>query len=148
MKTLIVVIVLIGLSSVAASIIVGSRVFDGTVTQTPYETGLLWDQMQKEREASGLSITITNAEFTEGTNTLLMKVLDQGGKPLRRASISVTVSRPSTASYDKTYNCAKLDDGSWRAVLAFPLYGYWDLKVRIVRGQSDILFAKQVFAKK
>ena len=148
MKTLIVAIVLIGLSSVAASIIVGSWVFDGTVTQDPYETGLLWDRIQKEREASGLSITIKNTEFTRGMNTLLMKILDQGGKPLRKASISVTVSRPSTAAYDETYNCTRLDDGSWRVILAFPLYGYWNLKVRIVRGQSDILFSKQVFAKK
>lgn len=148
MRSVIVAIVLVSLLSVAVTIVVADRVFDGTVTKDPYEKGLLWDHVQKEKEDSGLSVSLNNDGFATGMNALSLDILDKTGGPLRKAAVSVTVSRPSTTAYDKTYTCANKADGSWRSEVDLPLYGYWDLEIRIIRGGSDILFEKQVYAKK
>ncbi len=148
MKTLIITIVLVSLLSVAVTIVVADKVFDGTVTSNPYEKGLLWDRVQKERKDSGLRVSIRNGGLAKGMNTLFFAVLDKTDRPLGKASVSVTVSRPSTTAYDRTYNCAKTDYGSWRANVDFPLYGYWDLNIHVLRGLSDISFTKQVFVQK
>lgn len=146
MKIFIIAIVIIGLLSVAGAIIVGNSMFEGTVNEKPYETGLSWDRTQREKDASRLIISVETDRFNEGDNMLGLYIRDKRGKQLKEASVSVTVSRPSTTAYDKTYDCKRLDDGSWRAAVAFPLYGYWDLKIRITRGASDLIFTGRVFA--
>jgi len=146
MKIFIIAIVIIGLLGVAGSIIVGSSMFEGIVSERPYETGLAWDRMQREKEASGLSVAVKNDRFREGQNMFGLDILDKRGKQLEDALVSVTVSRPSTTAYDKTYNCTRLADGSWRTTVVFPLHGYWDIKVGIRRGTSDLIFTRRVFA--
>jgi nitrogen fixation protein FixH len=148
LKILIVLITIIALSAVAGSIIVGNMMFEGTVNEKPYETGLLWDHMHKEKENSGLNVSIKNDGFTEGTNPIAVEILDKGSRPIEDASVWVTVSRPSTVAYDRTYSCTRHDDGSWRTLVIFPQYGYWDLKIRVKRAQSDIIYTEQVFANK
>lgn len=146
MKTLIASIMIISISFIVGSIVVGSMVFEGTVDKTPYETGLQWDLLQKEKESSGLNVVIMNRGFTAGENTLSLAVLDRKGRPVDGASVSVTISRPSTTAYDKTYNCSRLADGSWRAGVNFPAYGYWDLEIGVARAENSIRYSKQVFA--
>ncbi len=99
MKTLIVAIVLIGLSSVAASIIVGSRMFDGTVTEKPYETGLMWDQIQRKSEASGLSGTSISFDIVPKpvitmTERVCRVVIRKGDAPFNGAAVTLSLSMP------------------------------------------------------
>ena len=49
MRILILIVVSIGMLSVAATIIVGTRTFDGTVAEDPYTEGLDWDASLKSR---------------------------------------------------------------------------------------------------
>ncbi len=148
MKSLIAVVTLIALSAVITAIVVGSRSFEGIVTEKPYEKGLTWDRTQDEKRSLGWDVEVREKGFTVGKNALTLAILDKRGKPLEGASVSVTVSRPSTTAYDRAYRSERIGDGSYRAVVDLPLYGYWDLKIRVVKEQDDVTYTKNIFAEK
>jgi nitrogen fixation protein FixH len=148
MKALIVLVTIIGLAAVIGAVVVGSRSFEGIVTEHPYEHGLSWDKAQQAKRVLGWEVGIREKEFSVGKKTLTLTVLDKTGKPLEEASVSVTVSRPSTAAYDRTYMCERMEEGFCRAVVDLPLYGHWDLKIRVVKGQDDMAYEKEIFAER
>jgi len=148
MKTLLTLVTLIALSAVIAAIVVGSRSFEGIVTERPYEKGLSWDKAEDERRSLNWDVSIREKTFAVGRNTLTVLVRDKRGMPLEPASLSVTVSRPSTTSHDKTYKGERLDDGSYRAVVDLPLYGHWDLRINVLKDQNTITYTRSIFAEK
>ncbi len=148
MKSLIAVITVIALSAVITAIVVGSRSFEGIVTEKPYEKGLSWDRTQAVKKSLGWDVGVRENGFTVGKNALTLAILDKRGRPLEGASVSVTVSRPSTTAYDRTYKSERLGDGSHRVIVDLPLYGYWDLKIRVVKEHDDVTYTKNIFAEK
>ena len=148
MKTIIIVVVLLGLSAVAGSIIVGSRYFDGIVVDKPYETGLSWDRTRHENADAGWNLNIMNATFRMGNSDIVMSVFDKNGNILEGADISVSVSRPSSKDYDKTYRAVQTGKGQYKASVQFPLYGYWDMKMSILKEGRRVTVEKRVFADK
>ena len=148
MKTVLILVTLIGLSAVIAAIVVGNRSFEGIVTEHPYEKGLLWEKAEDEKTSLGWKIELPAGRYSVGKNTLTLALRDRGGKPLDGALVSITVSRPSTAAYDKTYRSQALGDGSYRARVELPFYGLWDLEIRVVKGREDITFKNNIYAGK
>ncbi|MGO9611789.1 MAG: FixH family protein [Dissulfurispiraceae bacterium] len=148
MRTLIIAIVLMGLSSVAGSIIFGIRSFDGVVVDSPYETGLSWEKVRNESAATGWHADVKNATLKTSINELVISVRDSNGHLLKDAEMSITVSRPSTKAYDMTYKAEPTDDGLYRASVSFPIYGYWDLKISILKEGRRASFEKRIFAEK
>lgn len=147
MKILIFAVIIIGLSAVIGAVVVGSRSFEGIVTEHPYEHGLSWDRAEHGKRSLGWEVGVRENEFSIGKKTLNLVILDKTGKPLEGASVSVMVSRPSTTAYDRTYKCERGEDGSYSAIVDLPLYGHWDLKVRVVKGQDDLTYTMNIFAK-
>ena len=148
MKTLIVIVVLIGLLSVAAVIIVGSRTFEGTVTEKPYEKGLDWDKSREEKASSGLQVEVLTKLFVTGDNEILFSVLDREGKPLSDGRVSAGISRPSSSAYDRTFDVVARKDGTYLTAVLFPLQGYWDLRIEITREGKSMMFEKRIFVEK
>ncbi|MDO8723876.1 MAG: FixH family protein [Syntrophales bacterium] len=148
MRALIIIVSIIVLSAVAGSIIIGVMTFDEQVTEKPYETGLLWDQIQKEKEASGLSVSIMNKGFTAGDNELVFSVAGREGRRLSGVVSSVLVSRPSTSAYDRVYPVADPRDGLYRVKVHLPLYGYWVLKTEVSHNGGSLTFEEKIFAEK
>src|SRR5512134_1725587 len=81
------------------TIVTGGRQFDGVVTERPYETGLAWDEIRKEQQRLGWTVTILNTYITKGNNELSLAVLGRDGKPLKNATVLLTISRPSTRQF-------------------------------------------------
>ena len=148
MKTLIVIVIMVGLAAVVTTVIVGSRSFEGIVVDKPYERGLSWDKEQKERTVSGLNIEIKNKTFTVGENDLIIQVTDREGKPVPDAVLMLTVSRPSTNAYDRNYRLKGARGGTYSASVALPLYGHWDLRITIVRNGQNLLFPQKIFVER
>jgi len=148
MKTLIVIVIMVGLAAVVTTVIVGSRSFEGIVVDKPYERGLSWDKEQKERTVSGLNIEIKNKTFTVGENDLIIQVTDREGKPVPDAVLMLTVSRPSTNAYDRTYRLEVAKGGMYSASVALALYGHWDLRITIVRNGQNLLFPQKIFVER
>lgn len=146
MKTLIIIITIIALSAVIGSVIVGKKVFDGTVEEKPYEQGLLWDKIQDRKVESGWSAVVNNRKINKGDNEVSISVFDKYGKPLSDASVSLVVSRPSTTAHDKDYETLRRSDNSYAAKVYFPLFGYWDLKIKVAKKRESVIFEERIFA--
>jgi nitrogen fixation protein FixH len=147
MKSLIIIVTVIALSAVIGSLIVGKKVFDGTVEEKPYEQGLLWDKIRSSKYESGWSAVVNNRKFNKGENEVSISVFDKYGKPLSDASVSILVSRPSTTAYDINYETLRRSDKSYAAKVDFPLFGYWDLKIKVAKKGESVIFEERIFAK-
>jgi nitrogen fixation protein FixH len=146
MKTLIIIVTIIALSAVIGSVIVGKKVFDGTVEEKPYEQGLLWDKIRSNKYGSGWSVVVNNRKINKGENEVSISVFDKYGKPLSDASVSILISRPSTAAYDRNYKAVKLQEGIYKARINFQLYGYWNLKINVAQNEKSVIFEERIFA--
>lgn len=146
MKTLLIIVSIIGLAAVIGAIVVGRNTFDGIVVDKPYERGLAYDAAQKERETSGWVVDIVDPSPVAGRNELIISATDRNGNPLTDAEMSLTISRPSSATYDRTYAAVRTTKGQFRAEIELPLYGHWDVKIRVKADGKDITFERKVFA--
>jgi nitrogen fixation protein FixH len=148
-KTLISIVVIAGLMAVIGAVVVGIKSFDGTVTAKPYEEGLAWDEALKERAELGWSVKLNTGIFKMGENDLQFTLLDKQGAPLALSSaVSLTISRPSTDAYDRPFDVKKIEGGLYSAPANFPLYGYWDIKIDLLRNDKKIEFKNRVFVDK
>ena len=145
MKTLIIIISVIALSAVIATIIIGNETFDGIVVEKPYEQGLLWDKIQDRKVESGWRAVINNRKIETGNDEISISVFDKSGKPLSDATVSLVVSRPSTTAYDRNYETARQSDNSYTAKIFFPLFGYWDLKIKVAKKGESVIFEERIF---
>lgn len=143
MKALVIIIIIIGLSAVIGSIIVGSMVFDGKVVDKPYETGLIYDEIQKVK--SELRFEILNKEFKKGNNEAIFILKDHLGRPKKDPQIVFMISRPSTIRYDREVPLSYIGDGRYRAEVHFPFHGYWDMKVILLNEQIPIILERRVY---
>ena len=146
MKTLIIAVTIIALSAVVGSVIVGKKVFDGTVEEKPYEQGLLWDKIRNNKYGSGWSAVINNRKIKTGDAEVSISVFNKYGKPLSDASVSLVVRRPSTTAYDRNYETVRHSDNSYAAKVYFPLFGYWDLKIKVAKKGESVIFEERIFA--
>lgn len=142
MKLTIIIIAMIGFGAVAGAIVVGKMSFDGTVNKDPYETGLIWDEIQKSRVESGITIRLVSNQFKMGTNRVLLTI--EKSKPVNIDSITLIRSRPSTVELDKETGVTRLTDNGYQAELDFPEIGIWDLITRIQTGGKQIQFSNRI----
>ncbi|TAN40249.1 MAG: hypothetical protein EPN25_08380 [Nitrospirae bacterium] len=145
MKIILMIITAIVLAAVAGTIIVGSRSFDGLVTEKPYEAGLAWDRTRKEKEASGWDIALADEKLRQGENPLAVTVTDRSRQLLRDAAVGIKVSRPNTVKLDRTYTAAEAAPGLYSAPVTFPVHGLWDLKITVSKDQKSVSFDKRIY---
>jgi len=147
-KAAIIIVTIFGLASVIGVIVVGMRSFEGIVVEKPYETGLAWDSLEKEKASLGWKVEVRTKGFRTGDNDLLLLISDREGKPLSAADVSITVSRPSTSAYDKTYRADEQPGGIYNADVRLPLFGHWEMKIRVASGGKRAVFDEKIFAEK
>ncbi len=145
MRLLTVIIVLVCVFALAATIgtiVIGSRSFEGTVVDKPYETGLAWDEARRKRESLGWSAVLQEAMYKTGKNDLIVIVRDKNGSPLSDAVVSIAISRPSTRAFDRTYRTVARPNGRYRAAIDLPLYGSWEVTIDVSRMNDRTSFNK------
>ncbi|GAB4543497.1 MAG: hypothetical protein Fur0020_12980 [Thermodesulfovibrionia bacterium] len=143
MKTLVIIVTIIGLSAVIGSIIVGTMVFEGKVTERPYETGLRYDEMEKAKEE--IIFDIETKDLKKGENELIFTLKDKEGRPITDPQLTLKVSRPSTALYDRQYPLNFNSPGRYSARVSFPLHGYWDIKIEFLWHWRPVMIEKRVY---
>jgi len=146
MKFVLLLVVIVGLGAVIGAIIVGNWSFEGTVAEKPYEEGLKRDEMRKDHERLGWKLELTHQEFTIGHTELGVRIHQPGETPLEGADVTLLVSRPNTNELNKTYSAHQIFPGVYRAEVDFNLYGYWDIKFTVRKGEDELTFTKRVFA--
>jgi nitrogen fixation protein FixH len=147
MRTLITLVCIVGLAATIGPILVGLDSFEGIVVEKPYEAGLAWDRTMQNKAKLGWTVTLQNPQFKTGRNELSLLVIDKNNAPLTDAVVHVTVSRPSTRQYDRTYSLAQLSDkNSYRAFIDLPLKGGWDLVSEIDHRGDHASFRNTAYA--
>jgi nitrogen fixation protein FixH len=146
MKLLLILISIIGLGAVVGAVVVGTRSFDGTVADKPYEQGLAYDAAYHAKVESGWNVEIMKQEFITGSNDIMISVTDRNNKPVTDAEISVSISRPSSSAYDRTYKAVAAEKGMFRIAAELPLYGYWTAKIQVAKENRSVIFEKTLFA--
>jgi len=136
MRNLIIIISIVVVAATMVTMLVGSHVFDGVVVERPYEAGLSWDEMQKRQSLLGWKVAVVNTSIKLGANELVLAIAERDGSPLNDATVVVTVSRPSTKSYDRTYRAASAGDGRYRVPVSLPLVGLWDIRTEVTRRED------------
>jgi nitrogen fixation protein FixH len=146
MRRFIMMVVLVVFVATVGTIYVGSRSFDGIVDDRPYEAGLAWDETQKRQARLGWRITFEAAALKVGRNEVVLRLSDRNGHPLNGATVGITVSRPSTRDYDRTYVANPIGGGRYQASLAVPLIGWWDLRTVVTRGSDSYTAIERIEA--
>jgi len=145
-RTLLVIVTIIGLGTVVATLMIGSSRFEQTVVREPYETGLRWDAERKERERSGWQVSIAKKQVPTGQQALDIAVNDRSARPLEPAQVEVRFLRPFSGIGDRTFRAERLPSGTFRIVVTIPERGRWDLQIMVSRGDRRIIFEDAIYA--
>lgn len=148
MRILIIVISITALAATLGAIVVGRQSFEGLVVEKPYETGLKWDESRQKQTNLGWTVSVQGAPFKTGKNELAVNIIDNSGSLITDAIITVTVSRPSTGAYDKTYRTVRQADGRYHAFIGLQLYGNWDVIIDVSRDNDRAIFKEAIFAER
>jgi nitrogen fixation protein FixH len=148
MRILIIVISITALAATLGAIVVGRQSFEGLVVEKPYETGLKWDESRQKQTNLGWTVSVQGAPFKTGKNELVVNIIDNSGSLITDAIITVTVSRPSTGAYDKTYRTVRQADGRYHAFIGLQLYGNWDVIIDVSRDNDRAIFKEAIFAER
>lgn len=148
MKTVIAFVTVAAIAAVVGAIVVGSRSFEGIVTEKPYETGMAWDRTHHEKMEAGWEASVPEEGFYTGDAVIPVILADRQGKPLAGASVVVLLSRPHTTARDRTYQAASERAGLYTVSVSFPEYGYWDIKIGVSRDKKNVSFDKRIFVKR
>jgi nitrogen fixation protein FixH len=65
-----------------------------------------------------------------------IRVTDKSGAPVTGGALEVEAYRASDASRDFTVPFQEVAPGSYQGAVAFPLKGYWELHIRVQRGED------------
>jgi len=147
MKALIGIVGFVVLALTAVTIIVGTRTFEGTVVDKPYEAGLAWDAERRNRAELGWSASLAREVYAVGEDEILVEAFDRDHRPLTGAAVTIGVSRPSTNAYDKSYPAVARKEGGYLAKASLPLQGAWDIAIGIAVGGKSTSFTETVRAR-
>jgi len=146
MRFLIITICLIAVGATVATIVVGSRSFEGIVAEHPYENGLAWDQVHREKTRLGWSVSVLGLPYKTGKNEMEFSVLDKNGRPLSGAVVNVALSRPATSALDRVYPARCGQDGHYRVSVDLPQFGYWDVRIEVKQQNEHCSFSEKIYA--
>lgn len=127
MKALIIAIVVIGLAVVIGTIFIGSKTFDGTVVDKPYETAIKYDKIQKI--SKDYSVVIENQILGMGRNTLVFSIKSETKDTAKITGVVVTITKPTTTRFDWNYEAKLQPDGRYNAQIDLPDRGQWEIRV-------------------
>jgi nitrogen fixation protein FixH len=129
----------------AATIVVGSRSFDGLVVEKPYENGLDWDKAEQQKTRLGWQVSLDNASVRVGATDLKISIFDKPGTRLKNADVTVKLTRPETTAFDHGYKAVPQPDGSYRASVTVPVQGNWQAVVAVAQGKNRVVYTLPVY---
>lgn len=144
MKFFIYALVTLGVLSIVIVYVIGFRAFDGVVNESPYETGIRWDETQRFLKESGLEIEINNKEgLVTGSNDVKFTVQGSASE-----DFTLLLTRPSTNKYDKAITCSKIANNEYVCNIDFILPGHWDLVFCFNYKGRELSINKKIYIEK
>jgi len=134
------IIFLIGFITIAPSIYLGIKYFDGKVTDQPYESGLMYDETNKFISDNGIGLDIMKQE-KKGNLVSIEFALNCSDK-VSVESTDFYITRPATDKEQILIEVNKTDDGKYASAFSLEHYGHYVLKAKSKINGKDILLQK------
>jgi nitrogen fixation protein FixH len=137
------IIFLIGFITIAPSIYLGIKYFDGKVTDQPYETGLQYDTDKKFITDNGLELNILNMASQNGQVEMAFTIAMNEGAGMENTSFFIT--RPATAQGTISVETQKNAEGIYSTAFNIDTKGYHILKVVSRVNGKDVTLQKSFY---
>ena len=120
----------------------------GLVAEDYYERGQNYENTIIARQAK-FSKLVTRVELPPQARvhepaSLRFVATDKSGAPLKGSTVTLFAYRPSDAGADFSVPMVTDEAGGYRAEIAFPLKGAWDLIISLRQGQDEFNVARRV----
>ncbi|MGD1880598.1 MAG: FixH family protein [Kiloniellaceae bacterium] len=115
----------------AVFVVLALDTFTGLTTENPYKEGLAYNKVLAARDAQrdlGWQGTV-RTDTAGGEDSITVMLSDKAGDPLGGLELAGTLRRPIHAGEDQPLNWQEASPGHYRAVVALPERGNWDLVV-------------------
>ncbi|PLX69863.1 MAG: hypothetical protein C0603_02710 [Denitrovibrio sp.] len=137
------IIFLIGFLTIAPSIYVGAKYFDGKVVDQPYESGLTYNADKKFISENGLGLTIIKNAKT-GNNVDLQFSFDKN-KEVELGETSFFLTRPATNQEKIQIKVEKTVDGIYASAFELNTYGHYILKAITTANGKRVAIQKSLY---
>ena len=99
------------------------------------DAAVLGDLQSHKALAWQITIKQPNGITMNSPVTYQISAVDREGEPVSGA-MEVAAYRPSDAGKDFTTAFKEVSPGNYQGYISFPLKGYWELRIRIKRGED------------
>lgn len=125
------------------------RTHTGTVSAHPYEEGLAYNRTIAAAEAQAALGWHAAFEFVQQSaqqGEVWFALEDAQGTPLSMQHVRVEFTRPTSRGHD--FELPLLQEGTqYRAHVAFPLQGLWEMRVHAARGDTPFQQSRRIVVK-
>ncbi len=136
--------------------------FTGLETKGAYERGIGYNQLIAQQEAQdrlGWTVAFKADSVLSGQpgsdqpgaaerpTTLTLTLTDAQGMPLDGMDVEAAVRRPTVAGYDYDLRLLPVGPGAYKAEIALPMAGQWDVQLFAKRGDDTYRLRERVFVR-
>ena len=122
----------------------------GLVTEHPYESGNDYNRVlaaAAAEDALGWHGTLDFAGSGDGAGELRVVFADRAGRPLTGLAVTAVIARPVEPLPDTDLSLTEAADGRYRAAVALPRRGQWEVRIAARRGAERFDFARRIVVK-
>jgi len=124
--------------------------FSGLETEHAYENGLHYNQTLEAAAAQdklGWQGLIALSGAAGGTRALTVRFADKTARPIDGLKVEAFLLRPSNEGMDLTATLAGQGNGAYRADIALPAPGLWDIRIVARDGERSWQKTERLFAR-
>lgn len=137
------IIIFIGLCTVAPAFYFGITLFDGKVTEKPYETGLQYNRMNNVIKEDDIVLDGIKTIKKDGNVLMSFAFGHKGGIKLDNAKFFVT--RPATDKGTVALAAVRQPDGTYKSEFKQNGYGYFILQAQADASGEQISVQKNFY---
>lgn len=138
-------LVVIAVNGAMVYVALGS--FSGLVTDRPYDRGRAYNttlEARAKQESLGWTARFALEPQGDGTQRLLLEMLDRAGAPVAGATVDTTLVRPVERGHDRSVSLSERGAGRYAGAVALDLPGLWEARIVVMRGQDRFAAIKRV----
>ena len=137
------IIFLIGFITIAPSIFIGIKYFDGKVVEQPYETGLKYDEDKKLIADNGLDLDVLSCSSMNNVVNLQFILDKNSDVDLTEQEFYIT--RPASDHNIQKLDTKMADEGVYESVVTLNTKGYHILKAKGKLNGQEVSLQKSFY---
>lgn len=134
-------------------IVIARMTSPGLVVEDYYEKGKNYhksvEKIRAQRDLAWQTVLLMPEKMpANGLSLIKVSVKDSFERPVTGGRVELRAFRPSDASRDFYVEMKPESEGTYAGMVTFPLPGYWDVVVTVVRGGDEFEIVERIFVDK